>query len=132
MKTAALVARLLLGLMFTVFGLNGFLHFIPQPPESAGLAADFSKVLGESHYFVAVFAIQLIAGLLFLSGQYIPLALTIIAPVIVNILLFHLLMAPGGIAPGLVATVLWLIVFAYHRGAFAGILQRTTPPTPAL
>ena len=130
MKIAALVARLLLGLMFTVFGLNGFLHFLPQPPMG-GLAGDFGKVMSESHYFAAVFAVQLIAGLLLLSGQYIPLALTIIAPVIVNILLFHILMAPAGIGPGILVTILWLVVFAAYRASFAGILQRTPPPTLA-
>ena len=85
----------------------------------------------ESHYFAVVFAVQLIAGLLFLSGQYTPLALTIIAPVIVNILLFHLLMAPAGIVPGLLAAILWLVVFVSVRPAFAGIFQRTAPPVEA-
>jgi putative oxidoreductase len=123
MKIAALVARILLGIMFTVFGLNGFLHFIPQSPPPNLLAGQYMGALAGSHYFTVVFAIQLVAGILFLSGRYVPLALTIIAPVIVNILLYHGLMDPKGIVPGLVATILWLILAHSVRSAFAGILQ---------
>lgn len=123
MKIATLVARVLLGLMFTVFGLNGFLHFIPTPPYP-GLAGQYMNVLVASHYMVPVFVLQLGAGLLFLLNRYVPLALTLIAPVIVNILLFHVLMNPTGIVPGAIATVCWLFVFYSARPAFAGIFRR--------
>ncbi len=75
MKKTALVARYLLGLMFTVFGLNGFLNFIPQPPPTSDLALRYMAVLLESHYFVAVFLVQPVAGLLLLANRYVPLAL---------------------------------------------------------
>ncbi len=120
------IARYLLGVMFTVFGLNGFLHFLPQPPMG-GLAGQYFAVLGASHYLAFVFAVQLVCGLLFLAGRYVPLALTLIAPVIVNILLFHALMAPEGIVPGLVAAACWAVVFARFRPAFAGILADRAP-----
>ena len=123
MKTAALVARLLLGLMFVVFGLNGFIHFLPMPPMPAGPAQEFMGALAATHYMHPVFAIQLIAGVLFLIGRYVPLALTLLGPVLVNILLFHALMAPSGILPGAFATILWFVVFARYRGCFAGIFS---------
>ena len=120
MKIAVLIARILLGLIFVVFGANGFLHFIPpQPiPESAG---EFAGLLFKTHYYIVVFALQFIGGVLLLIGRYIPLALVILGPIIVNILLFHIHMAPSGIGPGLLATVLWFIVFAGVRRAFDGI-----------
>ena len=126
MRAVSTVARYLLGLIFTVFGLNGFLQFLPQPPMPE-LAGRYFGVLGESHYLLPVFALQLACGLLFLAGRYVPLALTLIAPVIVNILLFHLLMNPGGIVPGLVAAACWAAVFARVRPAFAGIFADRVP-----
>jgi putative oxidoreductase len=122
MKTATLIARVLLGLMFVVFGLNGFLNFIPQAPMPAGLASQFIGVLLASHFMVPVFLLQIASGLLFLVNRHLPLALTLIAPVIVNILLFHVLMNPGGIVPGAIATIFWIVVFNGVRSAFAGIL----------
>jgi putative oxidoreductase len=122
MKIAVLIARILLGLIFVVFGLNGFLQFIPpQPiPPQAG---QFAGLLFTTHYYIVIFALQFIGGVLLLVGRYIPLGLVILAPIIVNILLFHIHMAPSGIGPGLVATVLWFVVFAAHRESFRGILS---------
>jgi len=122
MKLVFLIARILLGVMFTVFGLNGFFHFIPQPMPTGDALAYF-VVLGGTGYIKFVFAIQLVSGVLFLLGKYVPLALTLIAPVIVNILLFHVLMQPAGLPPGVLATVLWAVVFYKEREAFAGILR---------
>ncbi len=124
MKIAALISRVLLGIVFAVFGLNGFLHFIPQGPMPTGLAGQFVGVIFASHYYVAVFAVQLACGVLFLVNRYVPLALTFIAPVIVNILLFHMLMNPGGIGPGALVTLLWIVTAWSHRAAFAGILKK--------
>ena len=122
MRIAGIIARLLLGLMFTVFGLNGFLHFLHQPPPS-GLALQYFVVMSQSHIMMFVFAVQLLCGLLLLAGVFVPLALTLLGPVIVNILLFHITMAPAGIGPGLLATVLWFIVFFSVFASFRPILQ---------
>ena len=122
MKVAVLIARILLGLIFVVFGLNAFLHFLPSPPPP-GAAGQFAGLLFTTHYYIVVFALQFIGGVLLLVGRYIPLALVILGPIIVNILLFHIHMAPSGIGPGLVATVLLFIVFAAHRESFRGILS---------
>jgi putative oxidoreductase len=123
MRIASVICRYLLGVAFSVFGLNGFVQFIsPAPPPP--LAGQFLGALVASHYMVPVFALQLVCGLLFLSGRFIPLALTLIAPVIVNILLYHATMDPGGSAPGLVVAACWFVVFLRYRSAFAGIVQQ--------
>jgi putative oxidoreductase len=122
MKIATIIARYLMGLIFTVFGLNGFFNFIPATPLPP-LATQFFTVLVTSHFMVPIFLLQLASGLLFLSNRYVPLALTLIAPVIVNILLFHITMNPSGIVPGAIATICWLIVFSSVHSAFAGIFR---------
>jgi putative oxidoreductase len=125
MKTMYLVSRLLLGLIFTVFGLNGFLHFIPMPPPT-GVAAQFLGALFVSHFLAVVFAAQLAGGILLLVNRYVPLALTILGPVVVNVVLFHLLMEPGGLPLAIVTAALWSLVFGSVRGAFAGIFAART------
>jgi putative oxidoreductase len=123
----SIVARYMLAFVFTTFGLNGFLHFIPLPTPPGPLAGQYIELLMVSHYMVPVFALQVICGVLFLLNRFVPLALTLIAPVIVNMLLFHALMAPSGIAPAAFTAVFWLIVFYNARSAFAGIFQRQMP-----
>ena len=120
MKIAAAISRYILGILFTIFGLNGFLHFLPAG-NMPTLATQYVTVLAASHYTIPVFAVQLACGILFLINRYIPLALTLIGPVIVNILIFHILMLPIGIFPGLIASICWFILFAKHYPAFAGI-----------
>lgn len=121
MKILATISRYLLAFVFIVFGLNGFLHFIPQPPPPSELAQQYFTVMFTSHYLMFVFGLQLIAGVLFLFRRTAPLALTISGPLIVNILLFHALMDPGGIVPGLVVTALWFAIYWQFRAAFYGI-----------
>jgi uncharacterized membrane protein YphA (DoxX/SURF4 family) len=124
MKIATLIARILLGLLFLVFGLNGFLHFIPMPPPT-GLAAQYMGALYVSHYLVVIFLVQVIGGALLLANRFVPLALILLGPVLVNILLFHSFMAPAGLPLALVTTVLWGLVFYGVRRAFAGVfIQR--------
>lgn len=125
MKIAATISRYILGILFTVFGLNGFLHFLPAGTMPT-LATQYVTLLAASHYTIPVFALQLACGILFLINRYISLALTLIGPVLVNILIFHILMLPIGIFPGLIATICWFILFAKHRQAFAGIFQART------
>jgi putative oxidoreductase len=123
MKITSIVARYLLGLMFTVFGLNGFLNFIHQPPPTNPLALQFLVSVSESHFAAFFFAIQLLGGLLLLSGYFVPLALTLLAAVLYNIFAFHLTMAPASIPPALVASVLWVLVFLQYRESFKGIFS---------
>jgi putative oxidoreductase len=88
MMTVSIIARYLLGLMFTVFGLNGFLNFIHQPPPTNPLAIQFFVAISASHFAAFFFAVQLIGGLLLLSGFFVPLALTLLAAELYNILAF--------------------------------------------
>jgi putative oxidoreductase len=126
MKIAVLVARILLGLTFLVFGLNGFLNFLhmPMPPGPAG---QYMGVLFLSHYLHVVFLLEVVGGVLLLSGQFIPLGLVLLGPVLFNILLFHTFLFPAGFPPALFATLLWFIVFYGVRKAFAGIFVQKVP-----
>ena len=123
MKIAVLIARSLLGLVFLVFGLNGFLHFIPLPPPANPVASEFMGALFVSHYLVPVFLLQIVPGALLLANRFVPLALTLLGPVLANIVLFHVLMAPAGLPLPLILTVLWGVVAFAHRTAFAGLFQ---------
>src|SRR6476660_6411825 len=126
MKITIVIARFLLGLIFLTFGLNGFLHFIPSSPPS-GTAGQFVGALFVSHYLVPIFLLQIISAVLLLVNRYVPLALTLLAPIIVNILLIHILMLPSGLPLALVVTVLWIVVFLSVRSAFAGLWQPRVP-----
>ena len=123
MKVATIVARVLLGLVFVVFGSNIFLHFIPMPPLPATLAGDFSKALMQSHYIYVVGLLQVIGGLLLLIGRYVPLGLTLQGPVIVNILLFHIFLEPSGLPMAIIVAVLALFLLWRYRTNFAGLLK---------
>jgi putative oxidoreductase len=127
MKIAALVARILLGLIFVVLGLNGFLNFLNMGPMPTGLAGQFLGALAQSHYLYVVAGLQVAGGALLLVGRYVPLALVLLGPVIVNILLYHFLMNPSGMLLAIVVTILWAIVFLSHRQYFSGIfVQRAS------
>jgi putative oxidoreductase len=120
MKIASIIARYLLGLIFLVFGLNGFLHFIPMPPPK-GLAGQFGGVIFASHYWIVIFGIQVIGGVLLLVNRFVPLALVLLGPVIVNIFFFHALMAPEGLPMAIVVVVLWSILAVRYKQYLAGI-----------
>jgi len=122
-NVATIIARLLLGLMFVVFGSNIFLHFIPMPPQKPSLATDFSKALMESHYFYVIGLLQFLGGLLLVIGRFVPLGLTLLGPVIVNILLFHIFLDPAGLPMALVVSVLALFLLWRYRANFAGLVK---------
>src|SRR5207245_9583447 len=109
MKIATAIARILLGLIFVVFGSNIFLHFIPMPPPPPTLAGDFTKALFLSHYLHVVAVFQIVGGLLLLVGRFVPLGLVLLAPIIVNIDLVNILLDPSGLPLGIV--ILLLLVF---------------------
>ena len=127
MRTASVIARYLVGAIFLVFGLNGFLNFIHQPPPE-GVAGQFVGALYVSHYLWVIFAFQIIAGVLLLANRYVPLAVAVLAPVIVNILTFHALMAPSGLPLALFVAVLWAVIFIDVRSAFSGLFQSRWQP----
>src|SRR3984885_12692387 len=122
MRTASVIARYLAGVIFLVMGLNGFLNFIPLPPPG-GIAGQFMSALYVSHYLWVIFAFQVIAGVLLLVNRYVPLAVAVLAPVLVNILTFHASMAPSGLPLALFVAVLWAVIFIDVRRAFAALFR---------
>jgi putative oxidoreductase len=121
MKIASTIARYLLGLIFLVFGLNGFLHFIPMPPPKGLAAQQFGGAIFMSHYWVVIFGIQVIGAVLLLVNRFVPLALVLLGPVIFNIFFFHALMAPEGIPLAIVVVVLWSILAIRYKQYLSGI-----------
>ena len=123
MKKAVLVARILEGLVFTFFGLNLILHFLhnEMPPGDAG---QMSAIMATHGWMTFVGVIQLLGGVLLLVGRYVPLGLTLLAPVIVNILLFHMLLLGGaGIGAGVVVAVIELFLIWAYRLSFRGLFD---------
>src|SRR5690242_1751455 len=106
MKYIFVIARVLLGLVFTVFGLNAFLHFFATPPVP-GLAGQFMGALLGSHYYMIAFGTEIIGGALLLSNRYVPLALTLLGPVIVNILSFHVFLDSENMTLAIIVAALW-------------------------
>ena len=131
MRIVTTIARVLLGLMFTVFGLNGFLHFIPEPktPMPEGAAAFAGALMATGYMFQLVAGTQLLSGVLLLLNRFVPLALAFLAPVLVNIIAFHVFLAPASIAPGIVVTVLELYLAWAYRNAFRPMLAMKVSPT---
>jgi putative oxidoreductase len=124
MKVAALICRILLGLIFLVFGANGLHPFLPMPAPPGGAAGQYIMAMFQSHYLVVPFAVQLIGGILLLVNRYVPLALTILGPVIVNIVCFHVFMDPSGLPRAFFVAILWFVLFYYYRKSFAGIFEQ--------
>ncbi len=121
---AALVARILLGLMFFVFGLNGFLNFLEQP-EGTPEGAAFLTALAETGYLMTLIkVIETTCGALLLAGYFVPLALVLLAPIIVNILSFHLFLdlSAQGLGMAIVILVLHLFVTSQHWSAYESLL----------
>ena len=122
MKYAIIIARLLLGLVFAVFGSNAFLHFIPMPPMQ-GQAGAFIGALINSGYIYPIAILQVVGGLLLLLGRFIPLGLTLLGPVIVNIMLYHIFLDPSGLPMACVISVLALLLLWVYRDRFPAIFQ---------
>jgi len=123
MKILTIIARILLGLVFVLFGSNAFLHFLPMPPLPQGVTGEYLHAFFASGYVYVIGGFQVIGGLLLLIGRFVPLGLTILAAIIVNIWAFHLLMAPEGLPPAVVVTVLELFLVWSYRDRFAGVLR---------
>lgn len=129
MKTnAPSVVRLLLGLMFLVFGLNGFFHFIPQPPPPES-AREYLQLMTGSYLLALVKLTEIVVGVMLLSNLWVPLALTILAPVTVNIVLFHATLEPlATLALPLVVVVMQVYLAWAYRDAFARLFEARRQP----
>ena len=123
MKYVIIIARVLLGLVFAVFGSNAFLHFIPMPPMQ-GPAGAFIGALVSSGLIYAIAALQVVGGLLLLiGGRFVPLGLTLLGPVIVNIVLYHIFLDPNGLPMACVISILALFLLWVYRYKFPAIFQ---------
>jgi hypothetical protein len=124
------IARIIMGLAFLVFGLNGFLNFIPQPKEAMpeGVAALMGGFMKSGYMMPLIFGTQTLVGALLLLNCFVPLALALIAPVIVNIICFHVFLMPSTIAPGIVVLVLEIYLAWSYRRVFAPMLACRVKP----
>jgi putative oxidoreductase len=122
MKIATIIARVLLGLMFVVFGSNGFLHFLPMPPMT-GHPAEFIGSMYATGYLTAIAALQVLGGALLLIGRFVPLGLTLLGPIVVNIDLYHIFMDHSGLPMAVIVSVVFLFLLWRYRDAFAGVLR---------
>jgi len=123
MKILTIIARILLGLIFLFFGSNGLLHFLPMPPLPQGVAGEYLHSFFASGYVYVISGFQVIGGLFLLIGKFVPLGLTILGAIIVNIWIFHILMAPEGLPPGIFVAILELFLVWRYRDAFKGIVR---------
>jgi uncharacterized membrane protein YphA (DoxX/SURF4 family) len=127
MKTITTVIRILLGLIFTVFGLNGFLHFIPMQPMPQAAMIFFAALTATGDMIRLIFFGQLIGGVLLLTGVAVPLALAILAPIVVNILFFHLFLSPGGLAIAFAVVAMEVFLAWRYQDAFAPLFSSSVP-----
>jgi uncharacterized membrane protein YphA (DoxX/SURF4 family) len=126
-KYVPTAARLFLGLAFTVFGLNFFLHFLPMPAAPPGAAAFAGALFASGYLFPLLKATEVVAGLLLLTGFFVPLALAVLAPILINIVGFHLFLEPSGLPLPLVMLAAEIYLARAYRAAFAPMLHLRTP-----
>ena len=131
MKTAVLIARILLGIIFVVFGLNGFLQFLPQPAMPQPAIAFFGGLAASGYMLPTLFATQLVGGALLLLGM-VPLGVVLLAPVIVNIVEFHVFLAPAGLPLAVVVAALAMFLAWTHRAAYHPLFAASVVPSAAM
>ena len=123
-------ARIFLGLIFFVFGLNGFIHFLPNPPLPDAAGAFMGALAKTGYMFPLIKGTEVLGGLLLLSGRLVPLGLLLLAPVIVNIVAFHFVLAPPNPVTFLVLALPLYLAWVY-RNNFKGVLEVNAKPTAA-
>jgi uncharacterized membrane protein YphA (DoxX/SURF4 family) len=123
MKIVVTIARVLLGLVFFVFGLNGLHPFMPNPPPTPAAQALFGALAGTPYMFPLIFGTQVLGGALLLIGLAVPFALVILAPVIVNIVCFHVFLSPDLLPVALVVAAIELFLAWYYRANFAPLFS---------
>jgi uncharacterized membrane protein YphA (DoxX/SURF4 family) len=120
-------ARLFLGLVFTVFGLNFFLHFLPMPAAPPRAAAFAGALFASGYFFQLLKTTEVVAGVLLLTGRFVPLALAVLAPIVINIVGFHLFLEPSGLPVPLAMLAAEIFLAWSYRAAFASMLHARTP-----
>jgi hypothetical protein len=127
MKFVFIAARILLGVIFLVIGLNGFLFFIPAPHYIPGAAGAFSGAMFTSHYMWFTTGVQVVCGIMLLTNQYVPLALVVLGAVLSNIVVFHITMLPSGLPLALLTAAIWVVACLPYRSHFALLFARQVP-----
>lgn len=122
------IARIFLGALFLLFGLNGFLHFLPMPPAPEKAGAFLGALAATGYMFPLIKETEVLAGILLLTGRFVPLALTILAPIVINIVAYHAALAPEGLALPVVLTAVGVYLAYAYRGSFAGVLAANAKP----
>ena len=122
------IIRILLGVMFLVFGLNGFLNFMPTPKDMPQEILDVVGALTQAGYITVVSGAEVLVALMLLMNRFVPLALVLLAPIVVGIITFHIAMAPATIGPGIVVLLMELYLVWAYRGAFRSMLLAKVSP----
>ena len=125
------IARVLTGLVWLVFGLNGFFQFLPLPPMGPRAGAFMGALAATGYMFPLIKSIEVIGGALLLGNRFVPLALTLLAPGLVNILAFHLFLEPKGLPLPLILLALEIYMARKYRHAFRPMLQAQAAPETA-
>jgi len=128
MNKLVTIARYLMGVLFIVFGLNGFLNFIPMPPPPEAAGAFLGGLAGSGYFFPFLKVVEIATGVLLVANLYVPLALLILAPVVLNIVLYHLALDPAGGVVGYLLLVLGLFLAYGYRNYFREVLSKKTEP----
>jgi len=126
-KATSLVQRVF-GFCFLAFGLNGFVHFIPHVGMSNPALQFFLGLAATGYMLPLLYMTQATAGALLVVGLFVPLALAMLAPIVINILLFHLFLAPAGLGLALILVAFEVSLAWAYREAFAPMLQAQTVP----
>src|SRR3989440_12408841 len=127
-RIATAIIRILLGLMFLVFGLNGFLNFMPAPKDMPQEIMNVIGALMKAGYMTVVSGAEVLVAVLLLTNRFVPLALALLAPIIVGIITYHVAMQPATIGPGIVVLLMELYLAWAYRGAFRSMLRIRTEP----
>jgi len=122
-QKSILISRALLGLIFFVFGLNGFLQFLPMPPLPEKAAAFMAALADAGYLFPLIKGVEVVGGLLLLTHLWTPLALILLAPIVVNIFFFHLVLEPAGLPIGILLVLLEIFLAWSYRERFAPLLK---------
>jgi len=128
MRIVAIIVRVLLGLVFFVFGLNGFLRFMPNPPPTPAAGAFFAALFATHYMFFLIFGAQVLGAALLLIGVAVPFALVLLAPLVVNIVFFHIFLSPDLLPLALTVTAFEVFLAWYYRAAFAPLFGGAPSP----
>ena len=128
MRLVVTVARVLFGLLFLVFGLNFFFHFLPMPPLSGPAAAFMGALFATGYMFPLIKVTEIVAGVLLISGRFVPLGLLLLAPILVNIAAFHIFLTPGEVGMSAVLVAIEAFLAWSYRDSFRGVLNPSAAP----